>query len=427
VAGAVTFTLALLGGQPRRAWQAWLINFLFFTGIAQSGVAFSAAYRITKGKWGDAYRRMGESLCFFLPVSFLLFLIMMTFGARHLFPWVDQPLGDRKVWLNLPFMTVRDGVALAALFGLSFAYVYASQHRFFRPGAGQDQRWERRAGRLAPVLLIVHGLALSLVAFDLVMSLDVTWYSTLFGWYFFVGAFYAMLALLALSGATLREGWGLERHLTADQSHDLGRLLFGFCLLTGGLFWAQWLVFWYGDLPEEIAYIIRRYYEMPFAPLAWAMTYGAFVVPLVVLLSKSLKRKPRLLAAVSFWILACLWLERYVWIVPSIWTQAGAPLAIELLITGGFAGAFVWGWICYNRLVWPAAVRAPGAGSCQHGGQRQAERGPHPGAAREGERGENVAADQHHHHRQAPDEEQHANKAEAGQQRESDARQAAAE
>ena len=144
----------------------------------------------------------------------------------------------------------------------------------------------------------------------------------------------------------------------SDQSHDLGKLLFGICLLTGGFLWAQWLVFWYGNLPEEIAYVIRRYYEMPFGPLGWLMTYGAFIVPLVVLLSRPLKRNPRRLAWVALWIMAMMWLERYIWIVPSVWKGDSAPLVIELLVTAGFLGGFAWGWIAHNRRFPIAALAA---------------------------------------------------------------------
>jgi hypothetical protein len=164
--------------------------------------------------------------------------------------------------------------------------------------------------------------------------------------------------VVAIAAAVFRRHWNLEQHLEAAQSHDLGKLLFGVCLLTGGFFWAQWLVFWYGDLPEEIAYVIRRYYEMPFAPVAWVMTYGAFLVPLVLLLSKPLKRNPRRLAWVALWILAMMWLERYVWIVPAVWKGNSAPLAVELVITAGFAGGFAWGWIAHNRRLPVAAISA---------------------------------------------------------------------
>jgi hypothetical protein len=330
VAGAVTFAVALAMGQAQRAWQAYLLNFLFWTGIAQCGVIFSAAYRVSRGQWGDVFRRMGETLWFFLPVSLVLFLVMMIFGAKSVYSWARAPVAGKEVWLNVPFVTLRDAAVLLALLGLSLAYIYYSQ-------------------RLAPLLLIAFGLGYSLLGFDLLMSVDPQWYSTLFGWYFFVGAFYTMLAFLAVAGFVFRRPWGLEQRLTADQTHDLGKLLFGFCLLTGGFFWSQWLVFWYGDLPEEIRPIIQRFYEMPYAPFAWTMTYGGFVVPLVILLSRSLKRDPKRLAIVAAWILVMMWLERYVWIVPSVWQGAGAPLVVELLITAGFAGGFFWGWISHTR------------------------------------------------------------------------------
>jgi hypothetical protein len=346
--GTAAFVIALVLGHTTRAWQAYLLNFVFWTGIAQSGVVFAAAYQVSKGKWSDAFRRMGESLVFFLPVSLVLFLVMMLFGAKSIFVWARTPVESKRIWLNVPFLTARDAFVFLVLLALSAAYVYYSQR--------SDTH---RTRVLAPVLLISFGLGYSLIGFDLVMSLDPNWYSTLFGWYFFVSAFYAALAVLLIAAVLFRDTWGLEHHITVAQTHDMGRLLFGFCLLTGGMFWAQWLVFWYGDLPEEIAFIIRRYYQMPYAPLAWVMTYGVFLVPLAILLSKDLKRRPKRLMIVALWILAMLWLERYIWIVPSIWTGQGAPLLIEALVTAGFAGGFGWGWMAHNRRYPLAALIAP--------------------------------------------------------------------
>ncbi|MCC6859006.1 MAG: hypothetical protein IT158_10610 [Bryobacterales bacterium] len=381
--GVGAFIVALAAGQAQRAWQAYLLNFLFWTGIAQCGVIFSAAYVIVKGQWSDALRRMAESLAFFLPVSLVLFLVMMLFGAHSIFPWTHHPFEGRESWLTVPAVTLRDTFVFLVVFGLSAAYIYYSQRTALRSalqhglvarsrwldrwiaGAGNPgdiARSTERARTLAPILVIAFALGFSLIGFDLIMTLEHGYANTLLGWYFYVGAFYAMLAVLAIGAAAFREPWGLEAHLKPEQSHDLGRLLFGFCLLTGGLFWAQWLVFWYGNLPEEIAWVIPRFYRMPYAPLAWIMTYGAFIVPLVVLLSKQLKRRPKALMAVAVWILAMLWLERYVWIVPTISRNGDAPLLIEVLITLGFAGGFAWGWLSHNRRFPLAAISAlPGA------------------------------------------------------------------
>lgn len=296
--GALTFVLALAMGQAQRAWQAYLLNFLFWTGIAQCGVIFSAGYRLTKGQWCDALRRMGESMAFFLPVSVVLFVVLMLFGAS-VFPWSRHAYPGREAWLNVPAVLARDLFVMLVVFGLSLLYVYYSQRpairaaraagalgnsalveRWIRSAPGDD---EDRSGRLAPPLIIAFALGFSLLGFDLVMSLDATWYNTLFGWYFYVGAFYSMLAAMVIAVGVFRRPWNLEQHIQAQQSHDLGRLLFGICLLTGGFLWAQWLVTWYGDLPEETAYVIRRYYQAPFAPFGWLMTYGGFIVPLVIL------------------------------------------------------------------------------------------------------------------------------------------------
>jgi Ni/Fe-hydrogenase subunit HybB-like protein len=172
------------------------------------------------------------------------------------------------------------------------------------------------------------------------MALDPSWYSTLFGAYFFVSSFYLGLAAIAILAVLAQRRLGLEEQIGRRQFHDLGKLLFGFCLVTGNFFWSQFVVIWYGNLPEETAYLILRGYEMPWAPLTWTILIVSFIIPFLLLLSRRVKESPRILLPIALVILIGMWIERYILVVPSLWHQAGLPFGwIELLITGGFLAA----------------------------------------------------------------------------------------
>ena len=201
------------------------------------------------------------------------------------------------------------------------------------------QARQRRADVLAPVLLIVHGLGFTLIAFDLVMSLDPHWYSTLFGAYYFMGSFYTALAALYLLAPIYLKGQHLGESIHPHHLHDLGKLVFAFCIFTGYLFYVQFLVIWYGNLPEETRYIILRVRSTPWEPIAWLALMTIFMIPFLGLLRRKIKTKPMAIIMISVIVLAGMWLERFLLVAPSIWKGEGIPLGLlEVLITAGFFG-----------------------------------------------------------------------------------------
>jgi len=179
----------------------------------------------------------------------------------------------------------------------------------------------------------------SLVGYDLVMSLDPHWHSTLFGAYFFVGSFYAGLAALMVMTVLAVKKMGMGAFIKERQFHDLGKLIFGFGLLTGDFFYAQFLVIWYGNLPEETQYVILRVREAPWGVLAWTVLVAAFAVPFFVLLNRKIKMRPIPMIVLSVVILAGMWLERLLLVAPALWKGRTLPLGVmEVMITLGFLG-----------------------------------------------------------------------------------------
>lgn len=362
-AGAVTFLLGATGPNSLRAWQIFLVNFLFWSGMAQGGLVFAATYQVTRARWGGAIRRLAEGMGAFLPVSFLLFFLLL-FGREVLFPWVLEPIPEKQAWLNAPFLFIRDGLGLLILYGLSLAYLYfslrpdlgrASKHsslfaRGWRGLEAEQERSRRVLAFLAPAFLVLYALVFSLIGFDLAMSLDPRWYSTLFGAYFFMSSFYLALAALTVIAVLGRKHLTLGGQIEQKQFHDLGKLIFGFCLVTGDFFWSQYVVIWYGNIPEETAYVILRTVEMPWAPVAWGVLISAFVIPFLILLSRRVKENPWTLLAVASVIVIGMWFERYLLVVPSLWRHGTFPLGwMELVITLGFFAAFALPYLVFER------------------------------------------------------------------------------
>ena len=346
--GGAAFWIGASGSQAERTWQVFLVNYLFWSGLAFGSVLISAALVITKARWGRPLKRLAEAPVAFLPLSFLLFWVLYL-GRDKLFPWIHEPVPQKEAWLNTGFLFARDGVSLFLLTAVSLALVYYSvrgEREIYSQGMGV---WEGTRDRgeenlhkqaiLSPLLAILYALILSLIAFDLVMSLSPKWHSTLFGMYFFTGGFYSALAGLMVLSVISVKTLKMEPFIQKRQFHDLGKLLLGFCLVTGDFFFSQFLVIWYGNLPEETRFVITRVSSSPWKPLAWTVLVVCFALPFVVLISRKAKMNQGLMLILSGIILIGMWLERFLLVAPSLWKGKELPLGLaEILISLGFLG-----------------------------------------------------------------------------------------
>ncbi len=355
-AGALIFIAVAAAGNPARAWQAYLLNFLFFSAIAQGAVLFSALMHTVKARWSGPLAEVAESFAAFFPVSLVLFIILFL-GRQYVFPWLLEDLHGKEVWLNVPFLFGRDLVGLCLLYGFGLAFLY---HRLYfslktRGASGPFGRrllahWDRRppdearlAGRMTVfgiLYLLAFALVLSLVGYDLVMATDPHWYSTLFGAYTFVKAVYigfgALIVLSSLLHLSEKNGYRVEE----NQFHDIGKLFFAFCLVWADFFYAQFVVIWYGNIPEETAYIIERTMAAPWNALAWTIFVGCFIAPFLILINRRIKTMPKAMVVICLGVMTGIWLEHYLLLGPSFHHHAHhIPLGwVEAAVAVGFFG-----------------------------------------------------------------------------------------
>jgi hypothetical protein len=369
LAGMAGFIFAILGPEPLRAWQAYLVNFLFWTGLSFGAVLFVAVLNLTGATWGRPLKRLAESFGAYLPAGFALFWILY-FGRMEIFPWIREPVPGREGWLNVPFLFARNGAGFLLLSIASLAMVYFSlkgdrewikksnppipplgkggEGGFSGDGGGlreeatESDSWSlswKRQQILSPILGILYAFVLTLAGFDFVMSLDRHWYSTLLGGYFLVGCFYSAIAALYLLALIVAPADSLKDHLFPRHFHDLGKLLLAFCLFTGYLFYAQFLTIWYGNVPEETRYVILRVKLTPWEPLAWVVLFMIFLLPFFVLLGRRTKLNRVAMMLLSLMIIIGMWLERFMLVAPSLWKKGSIPLGLtEMLVTAGYLG-----------------------------------------------------------------------------------------
>jgi hypothetical protein len=343
--GAVTFVAAAMSGHPERAWAAFLVNFMYFFGLAQAGVVFSAVQRVVYARWGGPVVRLHEAFAAYLPVGFVLLLVLLFGGVGVLYPWVGEELPAKAAWLNVPFMRARDiavALALLALSGLYLRLVLQPDLRAAAPAAAEMAARRHRLSRLSPVMCLAYPIGMAVLAWDLLMSLDPHWYSTMFPVIVFWGGLLNAVAWTILLTALAGDRLGVRAHVARATWHDLGKLLFAFGIFWAYINYAQLLVIWYGNLPEETGWLWERV-GGPWRPVAVAVALLVWFVPFTGLLTRATKTNPRTLALFAMLVAAGLWLERFLMVYPSVLKHAGGM--------GGHGAAHA------------AATAAPGAGS----------------------------------------------------------------
>ena len=371
--GLVGFVVQLLGSHPERAWQAYLINFLLWSAVAQGALLFSAVMRITKARWSGPLDGLAESFAAFFPISLVLFLVLFL-GRDHIFPWAHETMPGKEHWLNVPFLFTRDLAGLLILYGLGWAYVSQalglrgadSQTQEGSPGfvskwliRGQRSRERslKRLNVLSVLYILAYAFVLSLLAFDLLMSMDPHWISTLFGAYSFVKAFYVGLGALIILAAIFFIRHGEAAGISPTHFHNLGKLFFAFGLLWADFFYCQLVVIWYGNISEETSYIIARTMIQPWKTLTWTVFVVCFIVPFLILLNRRIKMKPRVMLVLSAFVLIGIWLEHLLLVGPALNPQASRmPLGIaDGLISLGFIGLMALA-VTYYFNVFPGII-----------------------------------------------------------------------
>jgi len=366
-AGIIIFLVHVTSGLVDKAWQAYLTNLLLFAAIAHGALLFSTLMNAVGARWSGPLAGLAEAFTAFFPVSFVLFIILFL-GGDHVFPWLHHDLHGKEVWLNLPFMFSRDVAGLLVLYGLGFAYLYHALYfklktlgatgklgellrRRWQQKPPDEARFKKRMMACGLLYMLAFALVLSLLGYDLVMSADPHWYSTLFGAYSFVKAIYLGFGALIILSAILHLSPHTPFRIESKQFHDIGKLYFAFCLVWADFFYAQFVVIWYGNISEETAYIIERTMTAPWSALAWAVFGICFIGPFVILINKKIKTLPVGMIIICSITIIGMWLEHFLLLAPAFYPNAQTlPLSwIDLGVAFGFAGLLAWALSAYLK------------------------------------------------------------------------------
>jgi hypothetical protein len=356
VGGLATLASFALGGSGRQLWFSWLVAFVFCLTLALGALFFVLVHFATKAGWGVAVRRLAEGVAGTLPVLAVLFVPVLL-GLHELYHWSDPQavahdplLAAKAPYLSRGFFVFRAALYFAVWSVLAVVYVRGSR----RQDDTGDERITRRLTALAGPALIVFALSVSFASIDWIMSLEPHWYSTVFGVYVFAGCVVSFFSLLVVVSAALGRAGVLRGVITAEHYHDVGKLMFTFIVFWAYIAFAQFFLIWYGNIPEETVWYLRRI-DSGWLPVTLLLAIGHFVVPFLYLLPRTIKRRTPLLVAGAVWVLFIHLVDMYWLVMPTLHEDGPRFTVLDLTtflaVFGLFAGAA--GWLLTRRPLVP--------------------------------------------------------------------------
>jgi hypothetical protein len=293
-------------------------------------VTWSAVVICARGEWAKSVARYALSGIVMTPVL-IVALAALWRGYAQWAVWINYDLYP-KGWLNPAFLFARDFGALLLLTAL--AWYFLRRRRSGVPRA--TGAW----------LILCYCAVMTLFAFDLIMTLQPGWYSTLFGGYYFISGLYAAIVMWTLVVLLTK------RKFEVDVAHDMGKLIVAFSLLMTYMLFSQLIVIWYENLPEERDFVVSRLHWDTWRWTGILILVIVYLGPLLILLTRWAKRTPWFLGGVSALLLVCLWIERWWLVSPSI-SDERTPNIYYLPITIAFSAIFAFGVTVFLRRVPP--------------------------------------------------------------------------
>ncbi len=330
-------------------WQ----NNIFFGGIALIGVFFLAFNYVAYAGWGAAIKRVPEAIGYYLPVFGVLTVLLLAIFGHDLFHWqhegvftpghanFDEIINSKSWWLNVPGFWIRTIIYISLWTGFWWVLRKKSLQEDIEGGVAiYDRSIVWAAG-----FLVIFGVTSSTSAWDWVMSMDPHFFSTMFGWYVFASWFVSGLSMITIIVITLKEN-GYLKMVNENHLHDLGKFMFAFSIFWTYIWFEQFLLIYYANIPEESYYFIERMLNSTYTPLFFLTFFVNFIFPFIILMTRNAKRQMLILKIVAIAILLGHWLDFFMMMTPPMLHNDGGFdykfFFLEIGITMVFLGIFLY-------------------------------------------------------------------------------------
>lgn len=343
-----------------KPWSALYVACIFFMLIAVGALAFYAIQWVAQAGWSPMLFRVMEGVSsYLLPGSIIFFVLLLLAGFHynHMFTWMADGIADPKSpnydhiiagktgFLNVPFFLIR---AAIFLFGWNL-YRYVSRKNSIKLDQTRDMSFFKKNYNAAAMFLVFFIVSESMMSWDWIMSVDPHWYSTLFGWYVFASFFVSGITVITLTTIYLKNK-GLLPEVNKSHLHDLAKFMFGISVFWTYLWFSQFMLMWYSNIPEEVTYFVTRIenYNLPF----FGMVVMNFVFPLLILMNADFKRLQWVVVMAGIVILAGHYVDFFNMIMPATVGDQWFIGVSEISSVLFFAGLFIF-------VVFTALTKAP--------------------------------------------------------------------
>jgi len=340
IAGSLLLARGSEGGMDHLL-ETYLVSFAFFLSISLGALFFVLLQHCTRAGWSVVVRRVAEALAGNVWLMAVL-AIPVVLGMDHLYHWTDtaaaahDPLLAGKLgFLNPSFFIVRL-IAYFIIWGVMASFLHRTSIAQDKSG---DPALTLRMERFSAPGMVLFALSLNFAAFDLLMSLDPHWFSTIFGVYYFAASVVAFLAVMPKILYGLQTRGILKNAVTVEHYHDFGKLLFGFTVFWAYIAFSQYMLIWYGNLPEETEWFLKRQ-TGEWTTVSLILIFGHFVVPFLLLVSRFIKRRPLLLALTGGYVALMCWVDIYWLAIPEFSPGVARFGLLDVLCLLGMSGVF---------------------------------------------------------------------------------------
>jgi hypothetical protein len=344
----------------------WMNN-VFFTGLGIIGLFFVAIHYASSAGWSAGILRVPLAMGNWIPIAGILMLILYFATSHDIFHWTHEslynktgdeydPLIAKKApfffWPGEPggfpiFYILR----MVLFFGMWYMFFITIRRRMLAEDLEPNTQYWYQNRVTSTLFLIFFAVSSSIAAWDWIMSIDTHWFSTMFGWYMFASWWVTGLAVITLIVASLKSA-GYLKIVNANHLHDLGKFTFAFSIFWTYIWFSQYLLIWYANIPEETVYFIERRFTAPYSWIFYVNLILNFVLPFLLFMTRDAKRQISTLKLVCPIIIVGHWLDFYNMVTPGVMQNNGVLGLLEIGTGLIFAALFLL-VVLSNLAKWP--------------------------------------------------------------------------
>ena len=326
----------------------WHSN-LFFLGVSTIGTVFMAINYVAYAGWSVMVKRIAEALSAWVIPGGVIMLVVFLVGRHDIFHWThdgimtkgsanyDAIIAGKSGFLNMPFYVIR----MVSYLVIWAAFSWKLRQLSLKEDLIGGTYWFHKSITASALFLVLYAVTSSMAAWDWVMSVDTHWFSTMFGWYVFASWWVSGIAAIALTAIFLKQA-GYLRALTSNHLHDLGKLMFGFSIFWTYVWFSQFMLIWYANLPEEAVYFNQRLggFNGRYTGMFFFNIVINFVFPFLGLMTRDAKRQMIMMKIVAIAILLGHWSDFYLMLMPGT-LRGDNGFLIEIGVAAIFLGVFL--------------------------------------------------------------------------------------